>query len=519
MAGEKLSNRQKMINMMYLVLTALLALNVSAEVLKAFADIKQNLDRTNTTVESKNKGLYSAFAKKAADEPEKYKSNYEKAMQVQATSEALIKYIGEVENVMIDEAGKKDGKADATDYQEGKPGRLLREDDIDASTRLLVGEAGKGTPLGLGLVSKVQEARSKYFGYVEPAKQAEFKAKILLQEPVGEGSKTWLQSTFGSMPVAGAMTQLTKLKNDVRNSETEMVSYLLNDVDAESFKFDQLVAQVIAPTNILQGQSAEARILLVAYDSRRDLNISVGGASITTQAGIGTYKLPNQGIGNKKIGGNIFVKDASGVNKPYPFEFEYLVSAPSASVTADKMNVFYIGVDNPVTVAVAGVPNRDVRASMSNGTMNSAGDGKYNVRVSAPGESNVSVSAMVGGKSVSFGTKLFRIKRIPTPNASAGGLQPGSVPAGSFKVQGGVVAILKDFDFDARFNVEGFRFIYLPMKQDPRVDNATGPRFTGNMQNMMNAAKPGDTFVIDNIRARGPDGTPRQLDAITYRLQ
>ncbi len=519
MAGEKLSNRQKMINMMYLVLTALLALNVSAEVLKAFADIKQNLDRTNTSVENKNKGLYTAFAKKAQDEPEKYKANYDKALQTQALSEDLVKYISGVEATLSDEAGKKDGKVDEKDFQEGKPGRLLSEDNIDLSTRLLAGETGAGTALGKGLVEKMKSTREKFLGMVEPAKQAEFKTKLLLQEPMPDGKKSWLQATFGSMPVAGAVTQLTKLKNDVRNTETELISYLLNDVDAESFKFDQLVAQVIAPTNILQGQQAEAKILLVAYDSRRDLSVSVGGSSLVTKAGIGTYNLPNQGIGNKKVSGNIFVKDASGANKPYPFEFEYLVSAPSSSVTADKMNVFYIGVDNPVTIAVAGVPNRDVRASMSNGNMNAAGEGKYSVRVSAPGESNVSVSAMVGGKSVSFGSKMFRIKRIPTPNASAGGLQPGSVPSGSFKVQGGIVAILKDFDFDARFNVEGFRFIYLPMKQDPRVDNASGPRFTPNMQNMINASKPGDTFVIDNIRARGPDGTPRQLDAITYRLQ
>lgn len=525
MASGSVSPRQKMINMMYLVLTAMLALNVSAEILKAFSMINNSLEATNGSIRQKNDGLYAAFEKKMADEPGKTKPNYDKAMLVKKESEELLKFVSQIKDQMTDLGGNKNGKVDPEDFKtEQGITRVIDDGNIDISSTLLVIPDGK-SKLGMELRDRINAYRQKIDGVIAPADKN--RVKIYMEEAKdpdkkpGEAAKNWLQSSFGEMPLMGAITLLTKFESDIRNTETEVVGYLLGAIDAASFKFDQLVAKVIAPSNyVLMGQDYEADVLLVAYDSRQDLNIVVNGQTLPVESGTGKYKIKATSEGEKKWAGVIKVKNpATGEDTDYPFEASYTVARPAAVVSPDKMNVFYIGVDNPVSISAPGVTPANLAPSISGGGSIKGSNGKYVVNVTNPGKVTVTVSGKgPDGKSSVLGASEFRVKYVPDPVATIGGLDPGQVGAAQFKAQGGMIALLKDFDFDLRFNIQSFRMIYIAPRQDPQVEMVSGPTYSGRALQIIRGAKPGDRFIFDEIKALGPDKVTRKLNPVTYGL-
>ncbi len=525
MASGNVSPRQKMINMMYLVLTAMLALNVSAEILKAFSMINNSLEATNGSIKQKNDGLYAAFDKKMADEPGKTKVNFDKAQLVKKESLELLAFIKTIKDQMTDMGGKKDGKVTKEDFKtEQGITRVIDDGNIDISSTLLVNPDGK-SKLGIELRDRINAYRKKIGSVIADRDKAT--VKLYLEEAAdpektpGQAAKNWLQSSFGEMPLMGAITLLTKFESDIRNTETEVVGYLLGAIDAESFKFDQLVAKVIAPSNyVLTGQDYVADVLLVAYDSRQNLNIVVGGASLPVEGGLGKYKTRATSEGEKKWGGVIKVKNpATGEETDYPFESSYTVARPAAVVSPDKMNVFYIGVDNPVSISAPGVTPANLSPSISGGGSISGSNGKYIVRVNAPGKVNVTVNGKgVDGKSTVMGASEFRVKYVPDPVATIGGLDPGQIATSRFKAQGGMIAVLKDFDFDLRFNIQSFRMIYIAPRKDPQVISVTGPSYTGAASQIIRGAQPGDRFIFDEIKAIGPDKVTRKLNPVTYGL-
>lgn len=514
MAGGKLSPRQKMINMMYLVLTALLALNVSAEILKAFSMINASLETTYTTLSDKNASLYKQFQKKMDDEPGKTKPFYDKAMIAKAETEKLMAMVKSIKDKLTDEAGLLDGKVDEKDYKiEGDHKVMINDGNIDIPSRVLVQEGN--SKLGLDLQNAINTYRDKMLTLLDEKDKPSFKMPI---DAAKDGKKKWLVSTFNGLPVIGAYTLLTKYENDLKNTEAEIVKLLLGDIDKNDFKFDQLVAKVIAPSSyILVGQEYTADVLLVAYDSRQNPNIKVGGSPLKVEAGMGKYSTRASAEGVKKWGGVIEVKAPDGSTKEYPFEAEYQVAKPAAVVSPDKMNVFYVGVDNPVSISVPGVPLDKVRPSISGGTITGS-NGKYVVRQEKPGKVTVTVNAEVSGKQMNMGASEFRVKYVPNPTATVGGVDPGSVSSANFKAQAGLIAVLKDFDFDLKFKVTKFRMIYLPPRRDPIVRQITGPAFSGDASGFVTGAKPGDKFIFDEIEARGPDNTPRKLAPIIYNI-
>lgn len=522
MAGGKLSPRQKMINMMYLVLTALLALNVSAEILKAFAMINESLDATNISITEKNNALYAQFEKKMKDEPGKTKPFYDKAMKAKEICAGLLAEIEEVKNKMIDQAGNANGKIDDGDFKvEGDMKQILRDDDIDISSRLMAEPQGRKQN-GDKFRKTLEDGYDNLMGLINDKDRE--RIKLHLERPkdptkkAGEGKKDWLEGTFAHMPVAGAVTVLTKFESDVKNTETEIISYLLGDIESNTFKFTDLVAKVIAESNyVLVGQPYKADVILVAYDKRQNLDIRVGGGALKIEDGIGKYSTTPTSEGLKKWGGNINVKAPDGKMLSLPFEAEYQVAKPAAVISPDKMNVFYIGVPNPVSISAPGIALDKLRPTITAGNI-SGSNGKYTVTQQKPGKVMVEVGAEYQGKQMKMGGMEFRVKFIPDPIPTVGGLVSGNVPTSQFKGQGGIVALLKDFEFDAKFQVTKFRLIYLAPRQDPVVKSANGPLFTPEMQSIIRNSKPGDRFIIDEIKAVGPDQTPRGLSGIGYTL-
>jgi gliding motility-associated protein GldM len=513
--------------MMYLVLTAMLALNVSAEILKAFAMINQSLEDTNTSISQKNAGLYAAFETKMKDEGAKYKESYDKAMIVKRESEALLTYIKAIKSDMIDAGGNKNGTEDEGDYKNEQGVRSVIEDgNIDISSHMLVNPDGKNER-GMELMNKINAYRKGIEAMIPQADKG--KVKIYLDEAkdpapaAGSGvKKNWLQSNFGDMPLSGVITLFTKFESDIRNTETEVVGYLLGAVDAQSFKFDQLEAKVIAKSNyVLTGQDYEADVLLVAYDSRQDLDIRLeGGGTVPVEGGLGRYKVKASAEGIKKWGGFIVVKNpGTGEETKYPFESEFTVAKPAAVISPDKMNVFYIGVDNPVSISAPGVTPANLMPSMSAGSITGK-DGKYTVKVTQPGEVTVDVRGKgPDGKATAvLGSSKFRVKYVPDPIATVGGLDGGQIGAAQFKAQGGMIALLKDFVFDLRFEIQSFRMIYIAPRQDPQVITVNGAIYSPQAAQIIRNAKPGDRFIFDEVKAIGPDRVTRKLNPVTYGL-
>jgi len=188
-------------------------------------------------------------------------------------------------------------------------------------------------------------------------------------------------------------------------------------------------------------------------------------------------------------------------------------------VSPSKMNVLYIGVDNPMKISVPGVGANDVTAALQGaGTLTKNSDGTYTAKVTAVGKCQVAVSAKIEGKVQPMGSEEFRIKRIPDPIPSLGGkLFGGNTQPGSIKAQSGLVALLKDFDFDARFNVVSFQMVFSSKGEIFKAE-AQGPLLSAQMKAFLDRAKPKDIIFLDEIKVVGPDNQPRKLGQIAFTI-
>lgn len=524
MSSSNLSPRQRMINMMYLVLTAMLALNVSAEILRAFSLINKSLEETSRSVIVKNKELYKSFEDRFQKEPLKSKPYYDKAISVKKNAQSILNFLKETKEIILDKAGTPDGVVNSEDFKTDEDlKRSIDEGNIDISSIVLVDPEGR-SPRGLELQKRINDFRKILLSVVDIKDRKS--VKIYLDNATDPPGKkiNWLQKSFSSMPVAGVVTLLTKLESDVLNSETEVVSYLLNQIDAASYKFDKIESKVLARTNyVLAGQDYEADIMLVAYDTRQELDIRIdGGSKIDVENGVGKYKSRATSEGIKKWGGYIsVVSPTSGEITRYPFASEYIVAKPVAVVSPDKMNVLYVGVDNPISISVPGITPENLVPKISGNSSLKGNLGKYVARVNVPGGTvNIDVFAKTSdnkGQQL-MGTSIFRVRTVPNPIASVGGLISGNVSSSQFKAQGGLVALLKDFEFDMIFRVISYRVLYLSPRREIEIVSNTGAVYAPSIQKIIRGAKPNDRFIFDDIKVVGEDNVIRKLPSVVYSL-
>jgi gliding motility-associated protein GldM len=537
--------RQQMINMMYLVLTALLALNVSAEVLNAFKLVKEGLHTSNDAVEGKNTNTMANFQKSMENDPKKTGPFFEDAKKVRKMTADFITYVEEIENKLIEMSGG---------YEDEEKTQLKGKKDIDATTRLLV---DKPSQKGAELKLKIEELKQNLVNLqslksLPQGERDDLMKNLTLNadfDPNDKnvkklGKKSWEDYNFGRVPVVAVVTLLEKFKGDAKNSESAILDKLYSKIDATSYKFDKLSAKVIAPTSyVLAGSEYTADIFVSATSETQDPKVYIGRFNsqikdpknlpaqvnamplvdgfqeLKVEGGYGKFSDKSSGIGAKEVTGAIKVKKPQGDGFDYfPFKFEYQVAQAGVVVSPDKMNVFYIGVDNPVSVSVPGFAAEKVQASISNGTITGS-NGKFVVKVTQPGKANVTVTAkQPDGNSKAMGAVEFRVKRVPDPIAKIGDQAGGSVSASKFKVQRGIIAALDNFDFDIKFQIVGFEMTYGAKRQDLVTARVNGPLFDSKMLDFLSRSKPGDTFYFDDIKAKGPDGTTRKLPSIAFKL-
>jgi len=287
-------------------------------------------------------------------------------------------------------------------------------------------------------------------------------------------------------------------------------------MDQAVVNLDKFAAVAVAPTSYLvQGQPYSAEVFLTASDSKSQPAISVNGNNLEVVDGKGVYRVPTNQEGIFTWSGVIKVKQTDGSIKEYRTPQQtYQVSRPSAVVSPDKMNVLYIGVTNPISVSAPGTPTNKIKVSMTGGSISGSG-GKYNVKVSSRGTARISVSAEVApGKTQTLSTTEFRVKRIPDPIAQFAGKTGGAMATVAIKAQNAIFAKLDNFDFDASFRVTKFSLIIAKPRADAIVLSTSGGKLSSAMKSALNGITPGSRVIFDNIIAVGPDGTPRQLNAV-----
>jgi gliding motility-associated protein GldM len=505
--------RQKMINLMYLVLTALLALNVSAEILNAFKTVDNSLDKTNSIINVSTDNLMESFESKLneAKTAEKARVWYPKAQTAQQLTSAMYQYIENLRNEILkaadfDPARKKDS--------------TYKEDNQDIATRIMIKEK-KGEELR----KKLEDYRKAILG-LDPKVQAEYgntlPVDVSMPKVQNKNNKTWEDAYFHMVPTVAALTILRKFENDVKTTENRVIGFLHNQVDKVAIRFNSY-EPIIGQNSkyLMPGQELEVTAGLAAFNSENKPTITIGGSVVpTNEKGLAIYKAAAGTIGQHTIPVLVSYVDQDGNKQTKPFQVEYTVGQANASIALDKMNVLYVGVDNPISVAASGGGDDKVQVSISGGggSIQKLGAGKYNVRVSSPTDDCI-ITVNVDGKTA--GSSRFRVRNIPAPTGTVGGFASGdNINAGAFRAQSGVGAYIKDFPFDIKYDVVSYSISIDNDEGDIETAEVQGVYFTPRAKQIINNnAKAGRTITIDGLRARGPDGRVFKIPSLVYYLK
>jgi gliding motility-associated protein GldM len=525
MGHGKETPRQKMIGMMYLVLTALLALNVSADILNAFIIVDKSLNKTISNFIKKNDVVYNGFEKAFKENQAKTKPWYDKAQIVKLESQKLIDSIRDDKKRIVMIADK----VPESEWSDSLFFKVKSKDNNNVPGQVMILEKR-----GESLKEMLDAYREKMVSLIkDTAKASELiagiRSNLMTEKVYSEQNKEWVpweDAYFNHLPLIAVITILSKLQTDIKNSEADMLNYLYGNIDAASYKFNKLEA-IVKPNSsyVLQNNKYEAEIFIAASDTTVKPDIYVGGQKLADiKEGKGLYTGSTSTLGVKKWGGEIKYKAPTGEILVYPFSTEYQVGAPSFVVSPTKMNVFYIGVDNPVDITASGVPEDKLQASISSGSLVKKAGSSYIVRVTKPGEVTITGSAEVDKKRIDFGApKKFRVKTVPDPIAVVGAnklnWKGGMITKSALLAEQGVQAILENFDFDLKFNITGFTVSAIVAGGFEESQASTGTSFSVGQKNLMKNIQPGKRVNIEKIVAKGPDGTDRPLNTITFKIQ
>lgn len=536
MQNSQLSPRQKMINMLYLVLTAILALNVSSEVLDAFKNVNDGISTTNSSLQNKNTTIYDDLNTEYKHDPVKAREAYEKSKKARELSAKLYAQLEQYKKSLIEQAGGLDAET----------GKIKRDDDIDAPTRLFVENGGKQ---GQQLKQQIETTRAELLKLLPEEKRADVEKSLSLTLDAPVAGVTWEVAKFNHVPVVAAVTLLTKYQNDLLGAESHIIETLYKTIDADQTKVDRMEARILSPSSlILQGEAYKADVMVAAYSSTQHpevflgaFNSSVkkndkgayvmiesesdvpplnGAQKVDVEGGFGKLSMAGNSTGVKKYTGVVRVPK-NGKYQFYPFDGEYQVAPKMAVVAPKMMNVMYIGLTNDVDVSVPGVAQSDITASMTNnGVLTKNADGSYTAKVTTPGEAKVIVKAKVNGKEIVMGEQKFRVKSVPTPITTLDGVnEGGKITLAKIRSSRGVVPLLKNFDYIAQFKVESFQVSYKSKKDDNITPPLTvnGPLYDSRAkEQIIDRLQTGDNLFIDEVIVRGPAGDRRKMNPVVF---
>jgi gliding motility-associated protein GldM len=574
MAGGKETPRQKMIGMMYLVLTALLAMNISKEVLDAFALVDRGLHKTEATLSNKNAVNMAEFGSKMASNREKTKPFNDKAEEVNRKADELIQHIEVLKARTIavshganplNYAEEKyeefmiDGKAVLADDLNAEGDKYIsKPDDNQSNTTLLVGSKPEDPTTDPWSANELKTKLLAFKEYIVGVNLTESTGKKwvvpeALVNSVNEifnypdvkveagKTETWESINFYHNSLAAILPILTKYQLDVQNVKADVLSSMLSGIERKSYKFTNLLPLVVPESNyILRGDSFRANVLLAAYDGTNPPDIFMSGdrwnmtdstrltdvtneMKITIGAdGLGKLRIPTNGmpLGDASFKGLIRYNGPLGIEEYDVYLPPFKVAEPSLVVSPTKMNVFYRGLPNPVEISVPGVAQEDLQVTITGGhTLTKDGAG-WIVKPGKGKECNIAVSAkMPDGSTQRIGEKEFRVKRIPDPVPVFAGKRPAdsTVPRSDIAIAAGVRAEMENFDFEVTVKVESFNMVFV---RDGQVieKSSNSNRVTDEMTANMKKVGKGQKVYIEKITVKMPDGTVRQVGNITLKV-
>ena len=510
--------RQKMIGMMYLVLTAMLALNVSTDILNGFTLVDNSLHSSIEATKTRNTKLYDVFDKANRENPEKTQEWYNKALEVKRNADTLFNYI---EGFKCDIVALADGKGAV---------EKRRADGLDP-TRHIVGNSNLDVTGQYAIVQgKGAELKEKVAEYckvltdfvVTDAELRESIKQAMSTDSIynsNEGAYySWETAIFDGMPVGASITILTKMQNDVRATESEVVQYLMKQTDAGDLRVNKLNAYVIPNSNyVIRGGKYSAQIILAAIDSTQSPEYYIDGHRINDQ---GLYEVSTTSTGLKKYSGYIAYKNPStGEMENLTFESEYSVGEPAVTISNNDLNIMYRGYDNKFSISVPGISNDKVKVNVNGASVRN----DRGLWIIKPGDAakkvTISVTAELDGKMQSMGSKEYRVKALPKPGAyfksgekeySDGNISRGALLNKSATV---IASYGPDGLLDLPFQISSFK-----VNINGVLTEARGNKFTADQQTRLSKLKMGAIVVITDIRAKGPDGKEIRLSPIPLSL-
>ena len=565
MAGAKETPRQKMIGMMYLVYTALLAMNVSADILDAFAIVNDGQEKTNASIEMKLDEHYRAFEQQYAKEQEKTQIYWDKAQLIREKSDEIINYIEKevqlplllaTEGLTYDEVMKETDPEDAIikDFKKADPNnrRVIYEfnlknvsakDNYDTPTTIMIND-GKAAELK----QKIQEYRRFVVHTLEEAGAKDYNRHVgLLTDFTPDGQRivytdadgqeiTWEEKNFSHIILVAEMAILNKLVGEVQTTEYDAVSELFKRIGATDYKFNNVQARVIAKSDyIIQGQDYEAEVILIASDTMSNFDAKYGfGVNsfndfkgeptvVRSKEGVVRLRIPGRASGEQRYAGVIEMTNPETGDKEYhPFNASYMVAPPSVTVSPTKMMVMYQELQNPISVAAPGYTSNDIIVTVEGGklTKDNSGAGNYFVEVDKNARKVLVKTAAKSatGKTVDLGTQEFRVKPVPDPIVRIGDITGGKVDKESLLGYGRVMAVMKDFDFEGfnytvdSYTVSTYRGTFID-KQNK------GPKFNDEVVALISNAQSGQRIQFQDICVKSPKGEIRNIGSINVQIK
>jgi gliding motility-associated protein GldM len=540
MGHGKETPRQKMIGMMYLFLTAMLALNVQKEVLNAFVNVDTGLTKTTENFKDKNELMYSAFAQADITNHAKAGKYVDLAHQVQKRTKEIIDYIQSLKVEVITQADGKKAEA-IEDGSKINPLKINAKDNQDIPANIMINK-GKAKDLR----KEIQELNSFFVGILDPKAESvkesidkSLETKDPPLTPDGE-RKTWETENFEHIPLIAVVTELSAIQANVRNAESDILRYLYASIDAGAFTFNKLEAVVLSKSNyVLKGNQYSAQIFIAASDSTQNPEIFIGAydsirqpdgsyilkmkqpyETVPVKNGKGLYTVSGGAVGTRKWGGLIKLKSPNGgADITRSFRAEYQVSEPSAVISASKMNVFYRDVPggNPVDISVPGIPSDKVSATITNGSIAKTADGGWAVNPGGGPSAVITIYADVEGSKRVIGTKTFRVKAVPDPVAKVGGSKGGGLSKEMLLASPFAIAQMENFDFELNCHVVSFK-MELTVGGYNKESISKSNKLTPEMEEYINRGAKNTKLYFSEIKA--VVGTQvRELTPVTITLK
>ena len=501
-----------MINLMYVVLMAMLALNVSNEVLNGFSIVEESLKRTTANATKENLAIYEDFGQQMKANPQKVKEWYDKAMSVRSKSDSLFNMADELKLAIVKEADGKDGDLS----------NIRNKEDMEAANQVMLAP-GRGR--GQELYNAINTYRKQMLDMAMGTRQKRTISEILsttIPEDQRTLGKNWQEYMFESMPAAAAVTLLSTLQSNVRYTEGEILHTLEQNIDVKDIRVNLLEAFVIPNAQtVVRGDKFTAKIVMAAVDTTQVPEIYIGNQKVTLRDNV--YERICGTTGDFTLAGYMETVNGNGDRVRRDFSQKYTVVDPSATVSADLMNMLYAGYSNPISVSVPGVPLNKIQATMSGGTLQPTGPGKYIARPTKVGENAViTVTSTNTGRPQQMGQFTFRVRKLPDPTpyiamkdeqGNPSRFRGGGLAKQSLMGLDGIGAAIDDGILDIAFKVISFETVFFDNMGNavPMVSN--GAQFSDRQKDTFRKLTRNRRFYISRVTAIGPDGIQRTLQS------